>query len=274
MRNPYIPKLAIIKDFIDETPDTRTFKICFKDPKDAQSFEFQPGQFIELTAFGYGEAPFSISGKSNRENTFEVTIRKVGVVTSAIFRLERGSVVGVRGPFGRGWPINKMHGKDILIIGGGIGLAPLRPIIHYIGGNRDKFNNVILMYGARTPKDLLYKYEFEGWSKFIEVHLTVDSGDQTWKGRVGVVTVLFDEIDVIPEKTIALQCGPPIMMYFVTKKLKELGFPDENIYLSLERLMKCGMGFCGKCTISGRYVCKEGPVFAYNEIKEFLERAI
>ena len=272
MENPYIPKLAIIKDYRDETPDTRTFQVRFKDLEDMKKFKFNPGQFVELTVFGYGEAPFSISGGIDKEDYFELTIRKMGTVTSALFRMQRGSIIGIRGPLGRGWPIEKMLGKDILIIGGGIGIAPLRPVIHYIKLHREKFGKVILMYGARTPKDLLYKYEFDDWAKFIEVHLTVDCGDETWKGRVGVVTVLFDEIEVIPEKTIALQCGPPIMMHFVTKMLKKIGFPDENIYLSLERLMKCGMGFCGKCTISGTYVCRHGPVFCYTEVRGFLEK--
>ena len=272
MKNPYIPKLARITDIRDETPDTKTFCIALSDGQ--RDFRFSPGQFVELTVFGYGEAPFSISSSPMCTDHFELTIRKMGTVTSALFRLGINSVIGIRGPLGKGWPIEKMKNRDVLIIGGGIGLAPLRPLIEYIIANRKDFGKVVLMYGARTPADLVYKYEFSRWSQNIEVHLTVDVGDETWKGRVGVVTVLFDEIDVDPKTTIALQCGPPIMMHFVTKKLKELGFPDDSIYLSLERLMKCGMGFCGRCTISGRYVCKEGPVFCYSEIRGFLERAV
>lgn len=272
MENPYIPKIARIINIQDETPDTKTFTIAFTDDK--HRFTFSPGQFIELTVFCYGEAPFSISSSPLHEDYFEITVRKMGVVTSALFRLDKNDPVGIRGPLGKGWPIENIYGRDVLIIGGGIGIAPLRPLIEYIIANRKKFGNVILMYGARTPQDIVYKDEFPKWSKVIEVHMTVDVGDETWTGRVGVVTVLFDEIDVDPKETIAVQCGPPIMMHFVTKNLKQLGFPDDHIYLSLERLMKCGMGFCGKCTIGGIYVCRDGPVFSYREIRGLLEKAV
>ena len=271
MRNPYIPEKAIIEGFRDETPDTRTFKIRILPKQRSKEFKFSPGQFVELTVFGYGEAPFSISGRAE-DGSFEITVRRIGTVTKALFRRKVGDIVGIRGPFGRGWPIEKLRGRDVLIIAGGLGLAPLRLLIQQIIENRGSFRRVILLYGARTPTDLLYKDEIENWRNSIEVHLTVDRGDESWRGRVGVVTVLFDEISVDPQKTIALQCGPPIMMHFVSKKLKQLGFPDENIYLSLERLMKCGMGFCGKCTVSGTYVCLYGPVFCYSEIRGFIEK--
>jgi len=271
VKNPYIPEKAMIEDFRDETPDTRTFRIRILSQRGSKGFQFSPGQFIELTVFGYGEAPFSISGKVD-DCSLEITVRRIGTVTRALFKKKVGDIVGIRGPFGRGWPVEKLHGKDTLIIAGGLGLAPLRSLIQHIMENRKSFGRVILLYGARTPMDLLYKEEIKEWRGFIEVHLTVDRGDESWRGRVGVVTVLFDEISVDPQNTIALQCGPPIMMHFVSKKLKQLGFPDENIYLSLERLMKCGMGFCGKCTVSGTYVCLYGPVFCYSEIRGFVEK--
>jgi len=268
LENPFLPLKTKLLSYRDETPDTRTF-VFEMEKKD---LEVEPGQFMELTVFGYGEAPFSVSSLP-KNGVFEMTIRKVGLVTNALFSLPEKAIVGIRGPFGRGWPIGQLAGKDILIIAGGIGLAPIRPLLQYIERNRESFGEVILLYGARTPSDLLYKYEFDSWRKFIDLHLTVDKADESWKGREGVVTVLFDEITPRPKDMIALQCGPPIMMYFVTKKLKELGFPDENIYLSLERLMKCGMGMCGRCTIGDKYVCKDGPVFCLKELEGF-EKAL
>ncbi len=267
MKNPYLPELARIINFRDETPDTRTFEI---EPISNDEIRGMPGQFVEVMVFGYGEAPFSISGIRN--HPIELTVRRIGTVTNALFKLSQGDIVGVRGPFGRGWPLEKLFNKNILIIAGGIGLAPLRPLIHFIINNRYRFGNVDLLYGARTPELLLYKDELERWSREINVHLTVDKPEPEWRGRVGVVTILFDEIDIDPSSTIALQCGPPIMMHFVTRKLRELGFSDNNIYLSLERLMKCGMGMCGKCTVSGTYVCLNGPVFQCREIRGFIER--
>ncbi|MCD6368519.1 MAG: FAD/NAD(P)-binding protein [Thermoproteales archaeon] len=269
--NPYIPKLAVIKDIKDEAPNVKTFTLQIQD---GGKFSFESGQFVELTVFMYGEAPFSISSSPLIEDSFQLTIRKMGNVTTALFRKKEGDVVGIRGPFGRGWPLSEATGMNILLVGGGIGLAPLRSAILYMLEERRKYGDITLLYGARTPRDLLYKDEFDEWRKGIDVHLTVDRGEPGWKGRVGVVTVLFDEVDLNPKETICLQCGPPIMMYFVTKKLLELGFPEDHIILSLERLMKCGMGFCGHCTISGRYVCMDGPVFKYSEIKGFLERAV
>lgn len=270
MKNPYVPAKSIITGIRDETPDTKTFTVKVIG---LEEFNFVPGQFIQLSVFGFGEAPFSIAGSLNKKE-FEITVRRIGTVTGALFRKNVGDIVGVRGPFGKGWPLDIMRGKDILIVAGGLGLAPLRSVIQHIIQNREEFGEVHLLYGARTPADLLYKNELDLWRKHIDVHLTVDRGDNNWRGRVGVVTVLFDEINVNPKGTVALQCGPPIMMHFVSKKLKSLGFPDENIYLSLERLMKCGMGFCGRCTVSGRYVCVDGPVFCYLDIRGFIEKTL
>ena len=271
MKNPYVPELAVIEETRVEAPGVKTFKLKLRH---GGMFTFTPGQFIELSVFGYGEAPFSVSSSPLQRDFFEVTVRKTGMLTSALFELERGNTVGVRGPFGNGWPIEKMKKYNILMIGGGIGIAPLKPVIEYVVANRKDYEEVILLYGAKTPKDIVFKKELEMWREKIDVHLTVDIGDNSWKGRTGVVTVLFDEIKVNPKETYSIQCGPPIMMYFVTKKLLELGFPEDRILLSLERLMKCGMGFCGHCMISGKFVCKDGPVFSYNQIKDFLESAI
>jgi len=167
-----------------------------------------------------------------------------------------------------------MKGMNVLLIGGGIGIAPLKPAIEYVIANREDYGEVTLLYGARTPKDIVFKKELEKWKEKIDVHLTVDMGDENWRGRTGVVTVLFDEIEVDPRETYSIQCGPPIMMHFVTRKLLELGFPGDRIFFSLERLMKCGMGFCGHCMVSGKYVCRDGPVFNYNQVRGFLELAV
>jgi sulfite reductase subunit B len=274
MENLYIPNIAIIIETRKETPDIKTFRLSFKDREFQRKFIFKPGQFIELSVFGYGEAPFSISSSPNQHDYFELTIKRVGNVTSALFKLNNGSAVGVRGPFGNGFPIQELENKNILFIGGGIGLAPLRSLINFVLSGREKYGDLTLMYGARTPKDIVFKEEIETWRKHIDVHLTVDVGDETWKGTVGVVTVLFKEVDVDPKDTIAVMCGPPIMMHFVTKELLKLGFPENQIILSLERLMKCGIGICGHCNIGRKYVCKHGPVFTYKETKDFLESAI
>ena len=272
--NPYIPQLARIESIRDEAPNVKTFRLRFKDERLQESFTFKPGQFIELTVFGYGEAPFSISSSPLEKEYFELTIRRMGTVTRALFKLGEGGTVGIRGPFGRGWPVEKMKGENVLIIGGGIGIAPLRPLIEYIIANRNSFGDVILLYGARTPKDIVYKKELERWKGEIDVRVTVDIGDETWRGRTGVVTVLLDDVDVDPRETYSVQCGPPIMIHFVTKKLVEMGFPDDRILFSLERLMKCGMGFCGHCMIGSKYVCRDGPVFDYSEVKTLLEPAV
>jgi len=274
MKNVYIPNIVTISEIREETPDIKTFKLIFKDKEIQRNFNYKPGQFIELSVFGYGEAPFSISSSPNQQNFFEITVKRVGDVTNALFKLNEGNAVGVRGPFGNGFPTHKFEDKNILFIGGGIGLAPLRSLINFVLSNREKYGELTLMYGARTPKDIVFKKEIETWKKHVDVHLTVDVGDETWKGTVGVVTVLFKEIEVDPKNTVAVMCGPPIMMHFVTKELLKLGFPEDQIFLSLERLMKCGIGICGHCNIGRKYVCKHGPVFTYKETKDFLETAI
>lgn len=269
--NPYLPNLAKITKIKEETPDTRSFRL---EVEGAGGLEFTPGQFVEVSAFGYGEAPFSISSSPLEKDFIEVTVRRVGNVTRALFNMKEGDIVGVRGPFGRGWPVEEMRGQSLLMIGGGIGIAPLRPLVEYAIARQDSFGDVMLLYGARTPKDIVYKEELEKWREHIDVRLTVDVGDETWRGRTGVVTVLLDDVEVDPRETYSVQCGPPIMIYFVTRRLVEMGFPDGRILFSLERLMKCGMGFCGHCMIGGKYVCRDGPVFKYSEVKELLEPAL
>lgn len=260
--NLYIPSVAQILEVRDETPDTKTFRIGAELP-------FKPGQFVELSVFGYGEAPISISGGD--DEAIELSIRAVGNVTKKMHRMKEGDYVGIRGPFGNGWPIEKAEGKNILIIAGGIGLAPLKPVVEYVCKHRECFKDATLLYGARRPSLMLFKYKFEEWRKYMDVLLTVDEAEPGWEGHVGVVTTLCDKIRHVAD-TIIYMCGPPIMMKYTSMVLIELGFPPSEMYLSLERNMKCGIGICGHCAVGGVYVCRDGPVFSLNKALRFIEK--
>ncbi len=240
------------------------------------SLGHRPGQFVEVSVFGVGEAPISISSSPSRSNgTFELCVRKVGDVTSALHDLAVGDSIWVRGPFGRGFPIEKFRGKDVLFAPGGLGLAPLRSLINQVLDERALFGRVIVLYGARNPSELLFKPELQDWSQRsdLELHLTVDHGDESWTGNVGVITTLFKNVSVNPRNTVAVTCGPPVMYRFVLMELLGKGISEGNIYLSLERRMKCGIGKCGHCQINNVYACQSGPVFPYPEIKG-LEEAL
>ncbi len=260
--NPYIPRVVPIVDIREETPDTKTFTI-------AAPMSFQPGQFVELSVFGYGEAPISISGGDGKK--IDLTIRAVGNVTNKIHRMQVGEYVGVRGPFGNGWPVEKAKGKNLLIVAGGIGLAPLKPVVEHVCSHREEFRNVTLLYGARKPSLMLFKYKFDEWAGYMDLLLTVDEAEPGWEGHVGVVTTLCDKIRHVAD-TITLMCGPPIMMKYTSMVLLELGFPPSEMYLSLERNMKCGIGICGHCAVGGVYVCRDGPVFSLNKAFRFIEK--
>ena len=240
------------------------------------SLDHRPGQFVEVSLLGTGEAPISISSSPSRSNgNFELCVRKVGDVTQAIHKLRTGDKLGVRGPFGHGFPYEKFRGKDILFAPGGLGLAPLRSLINQVLDERALYDRVIILYGARNPSELLFKDELEKWSKRedIELMVTVDRGDDTWKGHTGVITTLFRDVSVNPRNTIAITCGPPVMYKFVLMELQGKGILEGNIYLSLERKMKCGIGKCGHCQINNVYACQSGPVFSYRDIKG-LEEAL
>ncbi|HID56100.1 TPA: oxidoreductase, partial [Candidatus Poribacteria bacterium] len=224
------------------------------------------------TVPGVGEAPFTPSSSPYEKEKMELTVMRVGRVTSALHSLKPGDLVGIRGPFGNGYPIERFYGKEVLVVGGGVGGAPLRSLLYTLFKEIDKFKKVCYKYGARTPKDLVYKYCFDEWSRIekVDLHLTVDVGDESWTGRVGVVTVLLEELDKemdIPN-SVAVVCGPPIMMRFVTLRLLEVGYSPDRIYLSMERNMSCGLGKCGHCMLGRYYVCKDGPVFSYDMIKD------
>ena len=236
----------------------------------------EPGQFVEVSLFGIGEAPISISSSPSRSNgTFELCVRNVGDVTNGMHSMEAGAPLGVRGPFGHGFPVEKMKGKDILFAAGGLGLAPLRSLINEVLDLRGFFGRVIILYGTKQPSEILFKDDLLQWAERedVEFHMTVDRGDESWTGNVGVITTLFPKITINPRNTVAATCGPPIMYRFVLMELLGKGIPESQIYLSLERRMKCGVGKCGHCQINELYCCQDGPVFRYADVKG-LEEAL
>jgi len=236
--------------------------------------QFEPGQILEVGLLGYGEIPIGLASSPTRAHTFDIVVRSVGRVSQAVNRLGQGDSLQVRGPWGKGFPLANLRGHDLLIIAGGIGLCPTRSLIQYTLDRRQEFQRFILFYGARDPKQQLFLADLADWrrSKDVEYHETVDRADPTWKGNVGVITSLFSKTKIDPGTRVVI-CGPPIMFKFVIRELDKLGIAHANIYVDLERRMKCGVGKCGHCQINDKYVCGDGPVFAFSEI-ESLEEAI
>jgi len=269
---PMIPQLYAVQKKGRETADT--FTLTLTPLSGGESFTFAPGQFNMLYAFGVGEAPISISGDPAHPETLVHTVRRVGNVTGAICKLKRGEVLGVRGPFGTSWPVAAASGQDVLVVAGGLGLAPLRPALYHLLARRAAYGNLELIYGARTPQDLLYRRELERWrGRFdLRVHVTVDASGSDWRGNVGVVTAIIPRARFDPEHTLALICGPGVMMRFTVLELLSHGVRPEMIFISLERNMKCGLGLCGHCQLGPTFICKDGPVFRYDRIKEWLDK--
>lgn len=271
--NPMIPAPALVRRIVWETDDT--FTLLLEPPLfNGMPFHFKPGQFNMLYAFGTGEAAISISSDPSKINNLAHTIHRVGTVTSSLSRLKRGDLIGLRGPFGVPWPMEQAQGRDVCIVAGGIGLAPLRPVIYSILKQRKSFGRVALLYGARSPLDLLYRVELEQWNKHdnFEVLITVDRSDSSWKGHIGVVTNLFSYIKLDARSTIAMVCGPEIMMKYTVEELRHRGVPDEQIYISMERNMKCGIGICGHCQYGPKFVCRDGPVFQLPEVEYLMDK--
>lgn len=269
--NIYKPELMVIKNIVDETNDTRTFKLQFKDEETAKSFSFKAGQFGEYSLFGEGESTFCIASSPTRSGYIECSFKKVGKVTSALTKLDIGDVIGFRGPYGNYFPVEEMKGKNVLFIAGGIGLAPVRCVIWNVLDLRKDFKDVTIVYGARSVDDLVYKNELDEWQSMPDVKtvVTVDPGGQSndWKGEVGFVPAIVEKVAPQSENTIAIVCGPPIMIKFTIPVLTKLGFAEENIITTLENRMKCGLGKCGRCNVGNVYVCKDGPVFTYQQLK-------
>jgi NAD(P)H-flavin reductase len=250
-----------------------TFTLELAPAEGLQGCRFAPGQFNMLYAFGAGEVPISISGKPDNPASLIHTIRAVGPVTEALWRLPSGAMLGVRGPFGTAWPVMEAEGSDVVIVAGGIGLAPLRPAIYHVLARREQYGNVCIYYGARTPADILYRTELEKWRGHFDltVDVTVDRATGKWAGKVGVVTRLVTRGGFDPPHTIALVCGPEIMMRYTVKALNQQGVTNDRIYVSMERNMKCAIGFCGHCQLGPYFVCKDGPVFRYDQIAALVE---
>lgn len=272
MSNPYLPKLTVIKKITQENDvnDIKTFKLTFKNPKQLHNFKYRCGQFAELSLFGIGECPIGI-GSSPLDNFLEFTVKKVGMVTTALHNCEEGEIIGVRGPYGNSWPLERLENHDIFILGGGFAFTTLRSLIKYIlhEENREKYGKLCAIYGARDPGELLYKYDLKAWAKRddIQVIPTIDRPANGWKGRVGFPNQIIKEVASDTANSFAIICGPPIMIRFTVPILVQLGFPSENILTSLEMRMKCGIGKCGRCNIGNKFVCQDGPVFSYQELQ-------
>jgi len=273
--DPMLPQPYRVQRVRREIPDTFTLELG---PANGSSIPpFATGQFNMLYVFGVGEVPISISGNPAQPTPLVHTTRAVGTVTKAMRKLRPDDVIGVRGPFGSHWPIEHAQGKDVVIVAGGIGLAPLRSALYQITAQREKYGKVALLYGARTPSDILYQRELEHWrGRFdLEVYVTVDQATGTWRGSVGVVTKLIPRASFDRENTMALVCGPEVMMRFTVAELEKRGVASEHIYISMERNMKCAVGFCGHCQYGPHFVCKDGPVFQYSRVHSlFTKREI
>lgn len=260
--NPYIPENIKIEQIIRETADTSTFRI--KKPSN-----FDPGRFMQVSLTGIGEAPISVC--SYNEAYMELCIRKVGRVTQKLLEMKEGQKIGIRGPYGNGYPLKEFLYKNLLIIGGGTGAAPLRGVIEYISMNQNEFKDVNIFMGFRNPAEILFKRDIKKWKDKFKFHITVDTPDEKWKGSVGVITKLLEAAPLNRDNTIAVCCGPPVMIKFVTIALRKAGFEDSQVYVSMERLMKCGIGKCGHCLVQSKYICRDGPVFNYETARNLID---
>ncbi|MCH4183957.1 MAG: FAD/NAD(P)-binding protein [Eggerthellaceae bacterium] len=267
--NPYRPWSARITSIEQLTPTEKLFEFRFTDERICEAFHHEPGQFVELSVFGVGEAPISISSSPSKHGFFELCVRRAGAVTRALHDMQCGDLVGIRGPFGHGFPFEKMKGHDVICVAGGLGIAPLRSLINNIHDERSSFGKVTIIYGSRTPKEVMFREQFEMWQHRLDfdLYLTVDHPDDTWDGHVGVVTKPIAELDIDASNTFGAICGPPVMYRFVIDELRKKHISYDHIYVSFERNMKCGMGKCGHCQIGHQYVCSDGPVFNYWEAK-------
>jgi NAD(P)H-flavin reductase len=263
-----VPRVVRIQRRWCDGPQVWTFEI----EQEPTEVGFAPGQFNMLTAFGVGEIPISFSGDPGKPGSIVHTIKAVGAVSVALTRLKPGDVLGVRGPFGVGWPMAEIVGRDIVVIAGGVGLAPLRPVLYRLFAERRRYGRIVLLYGSRSPADILFHEEIEGWRRRldVEIDVTVDHATTAWHGHVGVVTTLLPHATFDPLHTIALVCGPEIMMRFAISALKSAGVAEEAIYLSMERNMKCAVGFCGHCQLGPVFVCRDGPTFRYDRVRPML----
>lgn len=269
--NPYRPEMATVIEIIEETHNIRTFRVLLNDPEKMKAFSFQPGQVGQVSVFGYGESTFVINSPPTRMEYLQFSVMQAGEVAARVHQLNVGDQIGVRAPLGNYFPYENMKGRDILFVGGGIAMAPLRTLLLFMLDNRKDYGDITLIYGARTPNDFCYTYEFDDWKKAgASLILTVDNEFPDWPHRVGVVPKVLAEEAPSPKNRIAVTCGPPIMIKFALAALKQLGYADEQIYTTLEKRMKCGIGICGRCNIGEKYVCIDGPVFSCAQLSAML----
>ncbi|MGI6638808.1 MAG: FAD/NAD(P)-binding protein [Desulfobulbus sp.] len=268
--NPYLPDMATVVEVIEETPNIKSFRLVLNDEEKMRSFSFKPGQVGQLSVFGAGESTFVINSSPTRMEYLQFSVMRVGEVTTRLHQLKAGDQVGVRAPLGKPFPVEDMQGKNILFIGGGIGMAPLRTLFTYMLDTRDDYQDITLLYGARSPVDLTYQAELPDWlaREDVKTVLCVDNEYPGWEHKVGLIPNILLEMNPSPENTVAITCGPPIMIKFTLQALKKLDFADEQIITTLEKRMKCGVGICGRCNIGTQYVCLDGPVFTYAQLKE------
>lgn len=272
--NPLLPEVATVVEIVQETHNIKTFRVKLDDENRMKAFHFEPGQVGQLSLFGVGESTFVINSPPTRMDYLQFSVMKVGEVTSALHRLNVGDKIGVRAPLGNFFPYANWKGKDVFFIGGGIGMAPIRTIMLYLLDNKQDYGKISLLYGAKTPEDLSYKEDIKDWltDPNLNAVLTIDNPAEGWTEdaahKVGLIPNVLKEIAPKPDNCIAVLCGPPIMIKFTLMALKELNFPDEQIFTTLEKRMKCGVGLCGRCNIGGKLVCVDGPVFSYDQLRD------
>jgi NAD(P)H-flavin reductase len=265
VRNDFAPIPAILEGVIVETPTIRTFVL-----RPAEPVRFRAGQFVQLYVPGLGEAPFTPSSSPSQPELLEVTVLRAGRVTAALHDLLVGDEIGVRGPFGRGYPLERLEGREVVVVGGGVGLAPLRSLLYALFEETGLVRRISIRYGARAPQELCFRNQYAGWAARPSVDFTptIDRPAAGWTGHVGLVTTLLEGLDVDVKSAYALSCGPEIMLKFVARKLVDVGFPPQHVYLSMNRNMSCGMGICGRCNVGSRYLCKDGPDLCYADIQD------
>jgi len=272
MEQLLVPTICTVDQLIDETPDVRTYRLKFNDDSLTDSFTWLPGQFVEFSLLGSGECTFCIASSATRKGYFDCSIKRAGIVTADIHNeLDEGDEVGIRGPYGNWFPLEELKGKNLLFIGGGIGLAPLRSLIQHAIDTRNEYKDFTILYGARTSADICYKEEIEEWKKneSLKVILTIDKAEEKWKEHVGVVPKILEEkVNPVVENTKVITCGPPVMIKYTLMSLDKLGFAPKDVVTTLEMKMQCGFGKCGRCNIGSTYVCKDGPVFTYEELQK------
>ena len=267
---PHLGKLTKVRNI---APEIKILEVELLDETGLDPLHFLPGQFAFISAFGVGEAPFGIASLPKENGVLEFAVQRLGSVTTELHELAENDIIGIRGPLGNHFPLEEFEGQDILVMGGGIGGAPLRPVIEYILQNREKYGNLTILWAARSPDLLLFSEDYDLWqqSPNTKLYLTVDQGNDDWDGEVGLITDLLEKISPSPKDTVAITCGPPVMIYYADKVLDKLGFQPDQRYVTLEARMHCGIGKCGRCNLGKVLVCIDGPVFSMSEASQLLE---